>query len=127
MAPSTPRVVIPIDLKKKPWEQKFPCHNQWHPDRPPVVDVTEGEVFRVEMVDCSGGSIGDNDSAVDIKFGSLLGAHYLSGPTKVLDKEGIPAKPGNVLAVEICNLGHLPGDEWGYTATSQIERMMVGF
>lgn len=29
----------------------------------------------------------------------------------------MPAKPGDLLAVEICNLGPLPGDEWGYTAT----------
>ena len=43
--------------------------------------------------------------------------HYLSGLIRVLDKDGIPAKPGDLLAVEICNLGPLPGDEWGYTAT----------
>lgn len=46
-----------------------------------------------------------------------LQTHYLSGPIKVVDKEGIPAKPGDLLAVEICDLGPLPGDEWGYTAT----------
>lgn len=34
-----------------------------------------------------------------------------------MDKDGAPAKPGDLLAVEICNLGPLPGDEWGYTAT----------
>lgn len=33
-----------------------------------------------------------------------------------MDKEGTPAKPGDLLAVEICNLGPLPGDEWGFTA-----------
>lgn len=43
--------------------------------------------------------------------------HYLSGPIKVVDEDGIPAKPGDLLKVEICNLGPLPGDEWGYTAT----------
>lgn len=32
------------------------------------------------------------------------------------DVDGIPAKPGDLLAVEICNLGPLPGDEWGFTA-----------
>lgn len=25
--------------------------------------------------------------------------------------------PGDLLMVEICNLGPLPGDEWGFTAT----------
>lgn len=34
-----------------------------------------------------------------------------------MDDDGIPAKPGDLLAVEICNLGPLPGDEWGFTAT----------
>ncbi|XP_039129998.1 LOW QUALITY PROTEIN: formamidase-like [Dioscorea cayenensis subsp. rotundata] len=118
MPPSTtPRLVVPIDVKKKPWEHKLPLHNRWHPDIPPVVDVTEGELFRVEMVDWTGGSIADNDSAMDIKFLDLSITHYLSGPIKVVDKEGIPAKPGDLLAVEICDLGPLPGDEWGYTAT----------
>lgn len=73
MAPSTLRKVIPIDLKKKPWEQKLPCHNRWHPDIPPVIDITENEVFRVEMMDCSGGSVGDNNSAMDIKSLDLAG------------------------------------------------------
>ncbi|GMP27779.1 hypothetical protein CsSME_00003616 [Camellia sinensis var. sinensis] len=50
-----PRMVFPIDLKKKPWEQKLPLHNRWHRDIPPVAEVTVGEVFRVEMMDFSGG------------------------------------------------------------------------
>lgn len=65
---SSPRLVVPVDLKKKPWEQKYPLHNRWHPDIPPVADVREGDVFRVEMVDFSGGGIGCNDSADDVKF-----------------------------------------------------------
>ncbi|KAL6961369.1 formamidase, partial [Sarracenia purpurea var. burkii] len=68
MAPPTPRLVIPIDLKKKPWEQKFPLHNRWHPDIPPASEVKTGEVIRVEMVDWTGGNIKDDDSATDIKF-----------------------------------------------------------
>ena len=43
--------------------------------------------------------------------------HFLSGPIRVLDADGVPAKPGDLLAVEICNLGPLTGDKWGYTAT----------
>ncbi|KAI3667043.1 hypothetical protein L6452_42085 [Arctium lappa] len=34
----------------------------------------------------------------------LSNVHYLNGPIRV-DKEGIPAKPSDLLAVEICNLG----------------------
>nr|AUZ41871.1 formamidase [Musa acuminata AAA Group] len=117
MAPLTPRVVVPVDVKKKPWEQKLPLHNRWHPDIPAVADVTEGEVFRVEMVDWTGGRVGDDNSAEDIKSLDLTITHYLSGPLRVVDSKGIPAKPGDLLMVEICNLGPLPGDEWGYTAT----------
>ncbi|KAI8031055.1 Formamidase [Camellia lanceoleosa] len=65
------RMVFPIDLKKKPWEQKLPLHNRWHPDIPPVAEVTVGEVFRVEMMDCSGGRITKEYSAEDIKHADL--------------------------------------------------------
>lgn len=62
------RLIIPIDVKKKPWEQKLPLHNRWHPEIPPVAEVRTGEVFRVEMVDFSGGGITQADSADDIKY-----------------------------------------------------------
>ena len=35
--------------------------------------------------------------------------HYLSGPINVKDTAGKLAQPGDLLAVEICNLGALPG------------------
>ena len=51
-------------------------------------------------------------------FGALCRqCHCLSGPIRVVDEEGVAAKPGDLLAVEICNLGPLPGDEWGFTAS----------
>ena len=61
------RLVVPIDLTKKPYEQKLPLHTRWHPDIPPVAEVTAGEVFRVEMVDFSGGGITKDYTAEDIK------------------------------------------------------------
>ncbi|KAF8766232.1 hypothetical protein HU200_007739 [Digitaria exilis] len=121
MAPLTPRLVVPIDVKKQPWEQKIPLHNRWHPDIPPVADVTEGELFRVEMVDWTGGRVRDDNSADDIKFLNLTITHYLSGPLRIVDSEGVPASPGDLLVVEIRNLGPLPGDEWGYTAIFERE------
>ena len=66
-----PRLVVPIDLKKKPWEQVHPLHNRWHPHVPAVAEVTVGEVFRVEMVDFSGGGITKNYTADDIKHADL--------------------------------------------------------
>jgi len=67
MAPQTPRLVVPFDLNKPPWEQKLPLHNRWHPQIPAVADVKVGEIFRVEMVDWTGGFIHDDDSAFDVK------------------------------------------------------------
>ncbi|KAE7999706.1 hypothetical protein FH972_004111 [Carpinus fangiana] len=67
MAKYGPRLVVPIDVKKKVWEQQLPLHNRWHPDIPPVAEVKVGEVFRVEMVDFSGGRITQDDTAEDIK------------------------------------------------------------
>ncbi|XP_057718451.1 uncharacterized protein LOC130932991 [Arachis stenosperma] len=115
MAPPTPRLVVPIELKKKPCEQKLPLHNRWHPHIPYVAEVNTGEVFRIEMVDWTGGAIKDDNSAMDIKLLDLSITHYLSGPIRIIDSDGVAAKPGDVLAVEICNLGPLAGDEWGYT------------
>jgi acetamidase/formamidase len=45
----------------------------------------------------------------------LWQVHNLSGPIRVTDTSGLPAMPGDLLMVEICNLGPLPGDEWGFT------------
>ena len=42
----------------------------------------------------------------------LSQVHYLSGPIAV---EG--AQPGDLLKVELSNLGCLEGDEWGFTGT----------
>ncbi|KAG2242509.1 hypothetical protein Bca52824_095654 [Brassica carinata] len=117
MAPATPRVVVKVDLKKRPWEQNQPLHNRWHPEIPPVAEVKAGEFFRVEMVDWTGGAVKDDDSAEDIKSLDLSTVHYLSGPIRIVDEDGVAAKPGDLLAVEICNLGPLPGDEWGFTAS----------
>jgi len=36
-----------------------------------VAEVSEGELFRVETVDWTGGQVGDNDSADDIKYVDL--------------------------------------------------------
>ena len=42
---------------------------------------------------------------------------FLRFTFRVVDAEGVPAQPGDLLMVELCNLGPLPGDEWGFTGT----------
>lgn len=104
--------LISVDPKLAPWDQETPLHNRWHPDIPPVASVSEGEVFRVECVDWTGGQIKDNDSADDVKNVDLSQVHYLSGPIAIES-----AQPGDLLQVEILNLGCLDGDEWGFTGS----------
>lgn len=107
-----PKKLISVDVNLPPWAQETPLHNRWHPDIPPVASVKEGECFRVECVDWTGGQIKNSDSSDDVKNVDLSQVHYLSGPIEV---EG--AKPGDLLKVEFCNLGALNGDEWGFTGT----------
>ncbi|KAF8059411.1 fmdA [Scenedesmus sp. PABB004] len=104
MPPRTPTPLITVDVTKPAWEQEKPLHNRWHPDIPAVAEVAEGELFRVETVDWTGGQIADDDSAEDIKRVDLSQVHYLSGPIRVNGSDGAPAQPGDLLM-------------WGFTGT----------
>ncbi len=105
-----PETLFKVDLKKPPREQPMPLHNRWHPEVPAVVTVKPGVVFRVECLDWTGGQIGNNDSANDVRDVQLTQVHYLSGPIAV---DG--AEPGDILVVDILNIGALPESEWGFT------------
>ena len=67
MAKYGAKLAFPIDVKKQPWQQKLPLHNRWHPEIPAVAEVGVGELFRVEMMDFSGGRITKEFTADDIK------------------------------------------------------------
>jgi len=86
-----------------------------------VASVKEGTLFRVETIDWTGGQIQYNDNSDDVKHVDLTQVHYLSGPIAVSDAEGQLAHPGDLLVVEICDLGPLPGNEWGFTGTFDID------
>jgi len=107
-----PKTILAVDVKKCPWEQSPPLHNRWHPDIPPTATVSPGEMFRVETIDWTGGQIKNDDSADDVKNIDLSQVHYLSGPIYVNG-----CAPGDLLKVELSQLGPLPGDEWGFTGT----------
>jgi formamidase len=102
--------LIPIDLTRAPADQAVPLHNRWHPDIPPVASVKPGAVFRVECMDWTGGQIGNNDRADDVRDVDLSQVHYLSGPIAV---DG--AEPGDLLVVDILDIGTLPTSPWGFT------------
>jgi formamidase len=105
-----PKTLYKIDLTKTCAEQEIPGHNRWHPDIPAVVSVKPGDVFRIECKDWTDGQIKDNDDPSDVKDVTLSVVHVLSGPIHV---EGV--EPGDILVVDILDIGCLPGDEWGFT------------
>jgi len=101
-----------VDLTK-PWsQQKVLGHNRWHPDIPSVASVNPDTTFRMECKDWTDGQIKNSDSANDVRDIDLTIPHVLSGPVEVNG-----AEPGDVLVVDILDLGPFPGPntEWGYT------------
>lgn len=105
-----PKTLFKIDLTKSMDRQELPGHNRWHPDIPAVVSVNPGEVFRIECKDWTDGQIKNNDSPDDIRDVDLTQVHVLSGPIYVNG-----AQPGDILVVDLLDIGALPGDEWGFT------------
>ena len=113
-----PEVVFPLDSQKKFTEQQIVGHNRWHPDIPAQVHVKPGDSFRVHCREWFDGAIVNDDSADDILQRALAGVHMLCGPIAV---EG--AEPGDLLIVDILDVGPIPqedsgplaGQGWGYT------------
>jgi formamidase len=61
-------------------------------------------------VDWTGGQIGNNDSADDIRDVDLTKIHYLTGPFDIET-----AEPGDVLVVDIQDVQPLDEQPWGFT------------
>jgi formamidase len=101
-----------VDLGKSMADQEVPGHNRWHPDIPAAASADPGTDFRIECLDWTNSQVGNNDSANDIRDMDLDQNHVLSGPIQVNG-----AEPGDVLVVDILNMGPFPGaeTEWGYT------------
>ena len=113
-----PELVFPLDSSKPFTEQRYTGHNRWHPDIPAPVTVKPGDTFRVHCREWFDGAIHNDDSADDIRDAPLNGVHVLSGPFHVTG-----ARPGDLLVVDIVDLGPIPqedsgplaGQGWGYT------------
>jgi formamidase len=72
--------------------------------------IKNGEVVKIECLDWTGGQIGNNDSADDIRNVDLTRIHYLTGPFEIET-----AEPGDVLVVEIQDVQPLQEQPWGFT------------
>ncbi|MBX3743365.1 MAG: acetamidase/formamidase family protein [Akkermansiaceae bacterium] len=103
------KTLIKVDLDAPPESLDY-LHNRWHPDIPMVAYVKPGDEFRVECIDWTGGQIKNDDDAKDIEIVDLSKVHYLSGPIGV---EG--AEPGDLLVVDILDVGTLKESDWGFT------------
>ena len=80
------------------------------PTVPFAAKIKSGEVVKIECVDWTGGQIGNNDSADDMKNIDLTKIHYLTGPFEVET-----AEPGDVLVVEIQDVQPFQEQPWGFT------------
>ena len=101
--------LISVDVSSAPEKQDV-LHNRWHSDIPMVSWVKPGDQFRVECIDWTGGQIKNDDSATDVKVVNLTKVHYLSGPIGVHG-----AEPGDLLVVDILDVGVLKSSQWGFT------------
>jgi formamidase len=84
--------------------------NRWHPSNPSYASIAPNEVVKIECVDWTGGQIGNNDSANDVRDVDLSKIHYLTGPFDIET-----AEPGDVLVVEIQDVQPLEEAPWGFT------------
>lgn len=106
--------IIKVDLSKSAYENDM-IHNRWHPDIPMVSTVKPGDDFIIECYDWTGGQIKNNDDASDIRDVDLSQVHFLSGPVGV---EG--AQPGDLLVVDILDIGTLEESNWGFNGLFSI-------
>ena len=105
-----------VDTSKWPEDLNIKPHNRWHPDIPMVETFKPGDEFRVECYDWTGGQIANDDNANDIRDVDLSKVHYLSGPFGV---EG--AEPGDLMVVDINDIGWLESSQWGFTGIFALE------
>ncbi|KAM0451201.1 hypothetical protein ACHAPV_010045 [Trichoderma viride] len=85
-------------------------HNRWHPDIPTIGTIEPGETVKIECVDWTGGQIGNNDSAEDVRTVDLTKIHYLTGPFEIKG-----AEPGDLLVVNIADVQPFEDSPWGFT------------
>ncbi|KAF4950810.1 hypothetical protein FGADI_7943 [Fusarium gaditjirri] len=108
----------------KPASEQPHLHNRWHPDGmspidprqvansvvPSIATVEPGETVKIECLDWTGGQIGNNDSADDVRDVDLTKIHYLTGP---FDIKG--SQPGDLLVVNITDVQPFEHSPWGFT------------
>lgn len=98
-----------IKAGKPAMDQEDRCHNRWHPNIPPVLEVSPGDEILLETIGYDDYQLKDTDDADDVKKMDLSRVHPLTGPIAVKN-----AEPGDYLIVEILDIEPLSGI--GYSA-----------
>jgi formamidase len=111
-----PETVYEVDTDAPIDEQPDPVVNRWHPDVAPAASIEPGEKVRIECLDWTGNQVVNDDSANDIRDMRLDPNHHLSGPFEVNG-----AEPGDILVVDVLDLGPFPDQEWGFTGLFDLE------
>jgi formamidase len=99
---------LTIDPRKRCAEEEDVCHNRWHPDIKPAIEVEPGEVLEIETRDALDGQITDRPGTEDLEAADLGVVHPLTGPVYVKG-----AEPGDLLVVEVLEVE--PLEPFGYT------------
>ncbi|MEB3779006.1 MAG: acetamidase/formamidase family protein [Desulfurococcales archaeon] len=100
-------VRITINRSKRCIDEEDRCHNRWHPDIKPVVEVEPGEIVVIETRDALDGQITSNPGIDDVANADLNVVHPLTGPVYIKG-----AKPGDLLVVEVLDITAEP---FGFT------------
>ncbi len=103
-----PDTLVKVDLSR-PASENENIHNRWHPDIPMAATVEPGADFIIECHDWTGGRIGNNESADDVRDLDLSVVHYLSGPIGVRG-----AEPGDLLVIDLLDVGCFESAPWGF-------------
>ncbi|MDM7274772.1 MAG: acetamidase/formamidase family protein [Thermoprotei archaeon] len=83
------------------------CHNRWHPDIKPVLEVDPGDIVEIETRDALDGQITSSPGFEDVSRAELGFVHPLTGPVYVRG-----AKPGDLLVVEVLDV---VADSFGFS------------
>jgi len=98
---------ISINPSKRCIDEADRCHNRWHPNISPAIEVEPGEIVEVETRDALDGQITSSPSFDDVANADLSLVHPLTGPIYIRG-----AKPGDLLVVEVLDI--VP-DEFGFS------------
>ena len=91
--------IIKIDRTKRLKDEPHTGHNRWHPDIPPVIEVSPDEEVMLETRDAADVQIRKGMSSADLANLAAKVAHPLTGPVFIQN-----AAPGDLLEIEFIDI-----------------------